>query len=65
MDPEAALKEAESSLKDGEIGDAFEKLSYYCEWRRKGGFEPTNGDARARRVKSTLISMIPLSGELG
>ena len=63
MDPEAALAGAEREIAwivegspHGSKRDAREYLAAYNGWRRGGGFEPTNGDARARAVSRFLKS---------
>lgn len=50
MDPEATLRQAESAVSSGDKASAFEYLTYYEDWRRGGGFEPENGDARAGKI---------------
>jgi hypothetical protein len=63
MDPEAALARAEQHIDwidmPGMGGDkrrVREYLAAYNGWRRGGGFEPENGDARARAISLWLKS---------
>lgn len=63
MDPEACLAQAEARLKLSsenrmDVADAVEDLINYIAWRKKGGFEPTNGDDRARVVLVTIITRL-------
>jgi|OpeIllAssembly_1097287.scaffolds.fasta_scaffold14947_4 hypothetical protein len=48
MDPEQALKDAESALRNGDRPTALDRLNGYWAWRDAGGFEPRNGDERAK-----------------
>lgn len=48
MDPEQALKDAEQALRDGDRPTALDRLNGYWRWRDTGGFEPRNGDERAK-----------------
>ena len=55
MDPLQALHDAESHLAAGERADAAEALAAYHAWRRCGGFEPPDGDRRARNLARRLV----------
>ena len=65
MDPQACLDAVESALTAAEqpgdntshIEDAEEHLANYRAWRRKGGFEPPNGDARCRTLTVRLAAL--------
>lgn len=64
MDPEQALKSAyfficeaqERSGREREeaIEEALDRLTSYVDWRRMGGFEPRNGDVKARKMWTML-----------
>ncbi len=54
MDPEAALKEAERAYRHDEFEEAYAALRNYSTWRGGGGFEPKNGDARAKALLDKL-----------
>lgn len=54
MDPEACLKDAEGYLSEGDAEEAHEVLASYWAWRRNGGFEPANGDKRARQLDAHI-----------
>ena len=56
MDPAQALLDAESHLAAGERAAAAEALAAYRAWRRGGGFEPQDGDRRARDLTSRLAA---------
>lgn len=58
MDPEATLTSALSALTDDNAADAAEYLQAYANWRRRGGFEPRNGDERARQMRARLLSLL-------
>ncbi len=47
MDPMEALIVAAASLAAGELTEAAEALDSYRAWRRRGGYEPHDGDRRA------------------
>jgi hypothetical protein len=48
MDPQACLDRVERLLDAGELDDGRDALDDYREWRLGGGFEPDDGDKRAR-----------------
>lgn len=60
MDPEATLKNAQAALDDDNAADAAEYLQAYTHWRRRRGFEPVNGDQRARDMREHLLQLIAL-----
>ena len=47
MDPEACLDRCDEALAEGDVAEARDALKDYRNWRRNGGFEPKQGDARA------------------
>jgi len=47
MDPEACLDRCDEALGEGDVAEARDALKDYRNWRRHGGFEPKQGDARA------------------
>lgn len=55
MDPEAALGDAERAYRHDEFEEAFAALRNYRTWREGGGFEPKNGDARAKELLDKLV----------
>ena len=61
MDPAETLRRAETLLKEGWYRDSKETLEHYFEWRRAGGFEPKDGDARARKMATCSLEEILLS----
>ena len=56
MDPEQALRDATTHLVAAHLCDAATALAGYWAWRRKGGFEPRDGDRRARDLGRHLAS---------
>lgn len=65
MDPQVTLDQAERHIRTGAktanesrsqeaFREAGDKLEDYWEWRKRGGFEPKGGDARARRLGEKL-----------
>lgn len=64
MDPQQALRDAyrfvcEARKRSGReraeaIEDALDRLTSYAGWRSMGGFEPRNGDAKARELWAML-----------
>jgi len=50
MDPTATLKRAKSAIEDGDFEEARDALDDYWEWRGRKGFQPPNGDKRAREM---------------
>lgn len=44
MDPAETLRIARDAYTSGDFETCREYLGYYSEWRRKGGFEPPDGD---------------------
>lgn len=58
MDPEACLLRAEHAIEDRDWTEAREACSNYRTWRSRGGFEPENGDARARAVHAAIPARI-------
>jgi hypothetical protein len=58
MDPEETLTQAEylATLPPSrEHADEIrEMLSHYWHWRVRGGFEPENGDRRAKTLRSKI-----------
>jgi len=59
MDPERCLHEAEVKLGlNWSLVDVVENICNYYDWREKGGFEPENGDARARRIVLFVIATL-------
>lgn len=60
MDPEQTLREAYLAIAAARrcrgreraeaIEEALDRLTSYVDWRRMGGFEPRNGDARKREL---------------
>jgi hypothetical protein len=58
MDPETCLQEAEIALNEGKFSQADFHLIDYRRWRMRGGFEPENGDERARHLSATLVTKI-------
>jgi len=64
MDPEATLTEAEylmtlsrsrsNTSEKRRRARVREMLSHYWHWRVRGGFEPDNGDARAKAIAEKL-----------
>jgi hypothetical protein len=58
MDPEQCLKDILLALREGEPGEAAQRLADYQAWRRRGGFEPRNGDARARALTHTTVRQL-------
>jgi hypothetical protein len=58
VDPEQALRDAETQLEAGEATEALTLLEAYWTWRRNGGFEPKGGDARARRVARAVQRLV-------
>ena len=55
MDPVACLQRAHDALDDGNLDEARDLLASYRDWRRRGGFEPENGDQRADGLEQMLI----------
>lgn len=49
MDPEATLRMAEQ-LMDCQPRESLDLLSHYWQWRKKLGFEPEDGDNRAKAI---------------
>ena len=56
MDPDETLKQAASELESGRLAVAAEFLGYYAEWRRRGGFAPAQGDAKASQLQKRLLA---------
>ena len=56
MDPEQALRDATAHLRAGARVDAAEALAAYRAWRRGGGYEPNDGDRRARELARRLAA---------
>ena len=58
MDPETTLGEAEYLMtlprSRSNTSEIREMLSHYWHWRGRGGFEPDNGDARAKAIAEKL-----------
>lgn len=65
MDPEALLQQIPSFIRTGAdtanearsreaFHEAGDRLSDYWDWRGRDGFEPKDGDARARRLGEEL-----------
>ena len=64
MDPEVTLKDAYRFIREAQqcsgeertyaIEEALDRLTSYVDWRRMGGFEPRNGDARKRELWAML-----------
>lgn len=64
MDPAETLRIAEALIHSGrkasgwrataDFRRAGDQLEEYREWRRRGGFEPKGGDARAERLSERL-----------
>ena len=50
MDPQQVLLDVAKHLAAGEQSAAAEALSAYWTWRRRGGYEPPDGDHRAAQV---------------
>lgn len=66
MDPEAALTSAASALMSGETQEARQYLDNYKQWRLRGGFEPSEGDIRARQLRRKAWGKVrPLTLEHG
>lgn len=57
MDPEAALAQALDRLTYKDFEECSEFLENYREWRRRGGFEAENGDARHDRILRDLRAL--------
>ncbi len=55
MDPKACLKRALDALRDGNLDECANALEDYRTWRRKGGYEPMNGDSVERLLESGLL----------
>lgn len=59
MDPEACLARCEAYLKlNWALPDVLDALLDYLDWRDKGGFEPKDGDKRARSCALAVIERI-------
>lgn len=54
MDPKATLERAASAIEDGDLDEAQDAIDDYARWRRKGGFQPSGGDAKLRRLRDDL-----------
>jgi hypothetical protein len=54
MDPAACLQRADDAVIDGDLAEADLALQDYFSWRRRGGFQPPNGDARAAEIEKRL-----------
>ncbi len=54
VDPEATLLRAETSLTQLEFSVTVQALNEYFRWRRKGGYEPCDGDHRSECVADAL-----------
>ena len=58
MDPEATLTEAEYLMtlprSRSNVSEIREMLSHYWHWRVRGGFEPRDGDGRAKAIAEKL-----------
>lgn len=66
MDPAETIKQAHNAIAsarralqhgqaiDEHVEHATELLNAYAEWRNRGGFEPVNGDAKARELWAML-----------
>ena len=50
MDPEATLKAAEESMDCRQYHDAIGYITDYNNWRTRGGWEPEDGDLRAKAI---------------
>lgn len=61
MDPEETLNKTETLIREGAYQDAKEMLENYFEWRRSGGFEPKDGDARASKIAKCTLEEILLA----
>jgi len=48
MDPEKCLALAQRCFVERDRAGARQALRDYWEWRKKGGFEPKDGDKRAK-----------------
>lgn len=55
MDPKACLDEAESAINENDLETASEHLDDYDDWRENEGFEPKDGDARARKLRTLIL----------
>ena len=49
MDPKECLRLCDQAISDCCIEAAIEHLQDYCDWRRKGGFEPIEVAGTLRR----------------
>jgi len=54
LDPAACLQRATDALIDRDLAEADLALQDYFTWRRRGGFQPPNGDARAAEIEKCL-----------
>jgi hypothetical protein len=63
MDPEVTLTKADQAVSDCDAETAREFLTYYREWRARGGFEPNHrasnkrGDEFARNIEQRLETL--------
>lgn len=54
MDPEACLQRAETAREDGDRDECREALSDLGGWIARGGFKPSNADARIVALQDWL-----------
>lgn len=59
VDPNETLLAALRALLASDFDGARDYLSYYHDWRNKGGFEPRHGDFRAEHTSALLRAMMP------
>lgn len=55
MDPERALKLAQTQLHANRYALALEALLDYYNWRAQGGFQPVGGDKTAATLGARLV----------
>ena len=54
MDPNACLDRAQDAFDNGDHREARAALRDYADWRKRGGFEPEDGDAAATSLAEDL-----------
>lgn len=55
MDPQATLQFAIDALDNEDYSLAMDRLFDYWHWRAGGGFEPPQGDAKARELENSIL----------
>jgi hypothetical protein len=58
MEPEETLRLAESALDLRQYHEALDALADYWSWRNTGGFEPDDGDFRAKTIGRICVATL-------